>query len=365
MFLSNPFPGAFGLDIGDLSIKLMQLTTRLPKHGQSNFGIQELRSISLPPGLIVNGEIQQPEIIRKKILLLLGKEEKTYKPIHSRWVVADLPEPKTFLKLITIETPPKELLPEDIVYHAKNHLPFDLEDTYLDWHITPTTTASGHESQVLLAAVPKVIADSYTYLLEAAGLNPIALEVEAFSIARAMITATKNYTGEGRVILDIGATRSSLVVYDHGSIQFSTSIHFSGELLTTALSQGLKISHEEAEKLKVEAGAVPLKQHPKYLKIVDQLISMLVAEIRRALDFYQDHFSNTNPVTHITLCGGLARYKNLDSIITHKLGITAAPGNAWKNVLSRPVTEQEKSDGLALPSVIGLAIRATQNPLKE
>lgn len=364
MFLTNPFPGAFGLDIGDLSIKLMQIENRHTLKGVPYFRIKELRSVALPPGIIVNGEIQQPEIARKKILILLGKEG-THKPIRSNWVVADLPESKTFLKLIAIDTPVSDLVSEDVEYQAKKHLPYDLEETYLDWQPIQTEDLPANQTQVLIAAVPKVIADSYTYLLEAAGLSLIALEVEAFSIARSMITSAKDYTGEARAILDLGATRSSLIIFDKGSIQFSTSINFSSELMTTAISQMLKITHEAAENVKIETGAFQTKQHPKYLKVVDELISMLVGEIQRSLNFYKDHFTDTNPVTHITLCGGLARLKNLDSILTHKLRVTAAPGNAWKNLFNRPVSPKEKDDGLVLPSVIGLALRAAQNPLKN
>jgi len=40
-----------------------------------------MRSISLPPGYIVNGEIQQPEMVRKNYLDFLEKQ-KIEKPSH-------------------------------------------------------------------------------------------------------------------------------------------------------------------------------------------------------------------------------------------------------------------------------------------
>jgi len=364
MFLSNPFPGAFGLDIGDMSMKLVRLSYHTPVFREPYFKLHEVRTIGLQPGVIVDGEIQQPEVARRKILHLLGKEGPE-KPINSPWVVVDLPEPKTFLKLIEIDTPARELIYDDIAYHARRHVPFEVEDTYLDWQIINPDETGGAKTQVLLAAAPKVVADSYTYLLEAAGLNPLALEVEAISIARAMITRQKDYTGEGRAILDVGATRSSLVVYDRDSIQFSTNINFSGELITMALVQGLKIEYAEAEKMKIANGLRYDKQHPKYLKIIASLVEKLTAEISKALDFYKEHFADTNPITHITLCGGGSSLLNMDSILSHSLRITTNPGNVWKNVSSLPVLAKEKTQGLALASAIGLALRAAQNPLKE
>ncbi len=365
MFLSNPFPGAFGLDIGDLSLKLVRLIPHRPMRGPIFYTVNEVRSVSLPPGLIVNGEIEQPEAVRKKILLLIGKE-KTHRPIGSPWVVANLPEPKTFLKLITIDTTPDDLLYDDVAYHAKRHVPFEIEDTYLDWQVvSSTSTGRNPTTQLLIGAVPKVVADSYTYLLEAAGLNPVALEIESVAVARTLITAQKNYTGEARALLDLGATRSSLLVYDHDSIQFSTSLSFSGEIITTAIAQSLKVDYEVAEKLKITNGLTYDKDYPKYLATISQLVDSFVNEIQTALLFYKAHFPDANPVTHITLSGGTCLLRNMDTTLSEKLKITASPGNVWKNILSRQPTDDEKTDGITFAAALGLAMRAAANPLLE
>lgn len=365
MFLSNPFPDAFGLDIGDLSLKLVRLVPHRSLRGQLSYTVNEVRSVSLPPGLIVNGEIEQPEAVRKKILLLIGKE-KLHRSISSPWVVANLPEPKTFLKLISIDTPADDLLYDDVAYHAKRHVPFEIEDTYLDWQVI-NTQSNPHNptTQLLIGAVPKVVADSYTYLLEAAGLNPICLEIESVAIARTLITAQKNYTGEARAILDLGATRSSLLVYDHDSVQFSTSLSFSGEIVTTAIAQALKIDYETAEKLKISQGLTYDKDNAKYLASVSQMVDSLVNEIQTAISFYKAHFVDANPVTHITLAGGACMLRNLDTTLSEKLKITASPGNVWKNILSREPTEAEKTDGITYAAALGLAMRAAVNPLRE
>lgn len=361
MFLRNPFVGAFGLDIGDLSIKLVQLKRKKLPGKSVSYDIKEIRSIALPPGYIVDGEIQQPEMVRKKILQLLGKEGEKYSPIKTPWVVADLPEPQTFLKAIIIDASPEDLTEEDIIYQARKHLPFDLNEAYIDWQIT-NKGQKEQVSRIIIGAVPKVISDSYTYLLESVGLQPIALEIEAASIARALVTANKDYVGEARAILDLGATRSSLVIYDHDTLQFSTNINFSGEIITTALTQNLKMEYSDAEKIKIKNGMIYDKTKPNYLKTITNLTDKLINEIRSALDFYQEHFSDPNPITHITMTGGVSNLKNLDSTISRKLKISARLGNTWKNVSSEPVREEYKQIGSTYSSAIGLALRAAQKP---
>lgn len=362
MFLANPFPKAFGLDIGDLTIKLIQLQKHYKFGKPAYFKVAIERSIALPPGAILNGEIQQPEIVRKKILHILGKDG-TYPDVGTSWVVANLPEPKTFLKLIEIPTPAKDLMYDEISFHASKHLPFELEDTYLDWQLLNPDSTNSKTSQVLIAGVPKVITDSYTYLLEAAELNPIALEAEAIAIARTLITSTKNYAGIARALLDLGGTRSSLIIYDKDSIQFSHSLNFSGELLTTAISLGLKITREEAETLKIATGLAYSTKYPNYITIVDGIVDGLIKEINETLHFYKDHFTDTNAITHVTMCGGLSNLINLDNVLSKKLRISTKTGNVWKNVSPEETTDTVRSEGLSYAIAIGLALRAAENPL--
>ncbi len=363
MILRNPFADAFGLDIGDLSIKLVQLK-HSPFYQGQYFKIKEIRTTSLPPGLIVNGEIQQPELVRKKLLYLLGKTEGDFKPINSSWVVANLPEPKTFLKLIDVESTDNILTSVDVAYQAKKHLPFELEDTYLDWQvITPNENAT--RKQVLIGAVPKVVADSYTYLLESTGLNPVALETETTAIARSMITANKDYTGQARAILDLGGTRSSLIIYDNNSIQFSTNLNFSGEIVTAAISQELKIEHGQAEELKIKNGLKYDNANPKYLTAVSGIAENLINELKTTFLFYKEHFNNTNAISRITLCGGMANWENIDSFISKQLKITAHQGHPWKNLNNKKLYEYDRSKSLSLACAIGLALKAIQNPLQN
>ncbi len=363
MLLHNPFSDGFGLDIGDLSIKLVQLTP-VAFYKRQVFNIKEIRTTPLPPGLIVNGEIQQPEPVRKKLLHLLGKEGGSFKPITSPWVVASLPEPKTFLKLIDIETNYKTITSVDVAYQTKKHLPYELEDTYLDWQII-TPTSDDKKTQILVAAVPKIIADSYTYLLESVGLNPIALETEATAIARALITQDKDYTGQARAILDLGATRSNLTIYDNSSIQFSTTLNFSGEITTSAIAQELKLEHEQAENLKIKNGLQYDPKNPNYLKAVSETTEKLISELKTALLFYREHFDNINEVNHITLCGGMSNFQNIDSFISKQLKITAQPGHPWKNLGNKKLYEFENKKSLSLSNAIGLALRVMQNPLQN
>lgn len=361
MIISNPFSNAFGLDIGDSSIKLVRLEKKWRPGRGVFFEIDDIRQISLPPGSINAGEIMQTELVKEKIKILLGRHQGA-PAIKTPWVVADLPVAKTFLKLIRIGVAPSEINDEIVKFEATKHLPVDIAEVNIDWQIIPEKEAQTGSTAILFGAVPKGIVESYTEILRSAGLYILALEIEDISIARAMITATKSYENEARAILDLGGSRSSLIIYDKGSIQFSSLINFSGDLIDTAIMQRLRIERLMASELKNNRGLSYVDQYPGYLELMTELSEKLAENIYQILLFYRDHFFKPNPVTHITMSGGMSVMLNLDKFLTDKLNIEAAPGNAWKNILNDNVGQNHKN-GLALASAIGLAIRAAAWPI--
>jgi len=360
--ISNPFYGAFGLDFGDSSIKLTQIIKKFTLRGRPTYELKHLRKVDLLPGCIAHGEILQSEAVKQKVLHLLGYEGNEFKKISTPWVIFDLPVTKTFLKLIEVKTPPTQLTEEDVKMEAVKHVPFEIKETYLDWQIINRNEEDATISMVLLGASPKTIVDSYLDILESAGLNAVATELEDLSIARAMITGTKTYMGEARAILDLGASRSTIIIYDKGSIQFSQNLNFSGDLLDTALMQALKIDRASAEKLKIKNGLAYDPAYPLYLKTVSELTEQLLSDISRTIAYYRNHFTDPNPITHITMSGGLSALKNLEKIITKKLAVGAYPGNAWKNIYNEKLIGRDRFELLSYASAIGLGLRAADEP---
>ncbi len=363
MFLtSNPFYGAFGLDFGDSSIKLVQIIKKFNLYGRPSFELKYLRKVDLLPGCIAQGEILQTEAVKQKILHLLGYEGNEFKKISCPWLTFNLPVTKSFLKLIEIKTPPPQITDEDVKLKAVKHMPFDIKETYLDWQIINKDEEDAKISRVLVGLSPKTIVDSYYGILDSIGLNPIAVELEDLSIARAMITANKTYMGEARAILDLGASRSTIIIYDKGSIQFSQVINFSGELINTALMQALKKDRAAVDALKNKNGLTYDPAFPLYLKTVSEITEKLLSDISKVLNYYANHFSDPNPVTHITMSGGTSALKNLDKIITKKLAVGAYPGNAWKNIYNEKFIGRDRYELLPFASAIGLGLRAAEEP---
>lgn len=361
---STPFNNAFGIDLSDLSVKIVQLNSHAGRHQAMSFDVKTLRSTKIPHGLIVNGELIEPEKVRQCILQTMEgalKEKKS--PLDSVWVVASIPEAQSFLKRITFENSPENITAEEIISTAKTHMPFDENTHFVDWQIIPHDTKEKTvKTHILVGAVSKQIAQSYTFLFESLGLTVVALEPESLAVSRTMITANKTYGNEARAILDLGATHSTLIIYDNNSVQFTISIPFSGELITTAIVQKLGISYSEAEEKKITAGLSYANAKGSLFALLSDMAQQLVEEVKQAINFYESHFEEANQITHITMCGGTANLQQLDEVLTKSLGIESKPGHIFKNLMSKHEFPLDNAKALSYAAAVGLALRAADNP---
>jgi len=220
----------------------------------------------------------------------------------------------------------------------------------------PEESEKTPKTRLLLAAAPKTLIDGYTQLLEAAGLAPIAFEVEALAIARATVPETEEFD-EPIGILDIGATRSSLVIYDNGVLQMSIGIPLSGNELTQIISEKLSITPAEAEVIKVECGLDAHRCEDRMWNILLPLIDDMSSKIRNALRFYKIGFPMGKKIEKLYLCGGGAHFREIDTVLSRKLTIKVRRGDALANFGHVPHSFPADAS-LAYTTAIGLAMRA-------
>ncbi len=371
-------PKAFGLDISDLSLKIVSFEKKRDKLKLSSFGEKEIE-----PGIIIGGlvvkESELAENIVKAVEGVSGKKLKT------KYVIASLPEEKAFFQVIQVPLMEKEDLKSAIIYEAENYIPMPIEKVYLDFQIIPSKENSKHLN-VLISAIPKNTVDSYLTSLKLAGLKPVALEVESLAIARSLIK--DELTTEPTLIIDLGATRTSFIIYSNHSLRFTSSIKVSSADFTKIISKNLGIETAEAEKLKIKYGlekGVRLKNGDsvnmetkketnagrKRSEIFEALIPVLVdltQQIKKHLRYYQSHTSRAQVgskeegVSKILLCGGGSSLKGLPELLSQELKLPVELGNPWTNVSlkenkSKPKLSLENS--LRYTTAIGLGIRGT------
>lgn len=351
-------PEAFGMDISDLSLKIIKLKKKGDFLGLASFGEMEIK-----PGLIEEGEVKDEEKLAKTIkeAVLKVKGEK----LKTRRVIVSLPEEKAFLQVIQLPIMEEKDLKSAVQFEAENYVPLPIEEVYLDFQVVQPLYNHLDHIDVLIAAQPKKIVNGYLNSLKKAGLLPKVLEIESQAIVRALI---KNGVSPFPVLLiDLGATRTSFIIFSGYSLRFTSSIPISSQKFTEVISNALKLNMVEAEKLKIKCGL--RKETDEEKKIFEALIPFftdLVEQIKKCLSYYQGHmghehlFPDGKIVSKVFLCGGGANLKGLTDFLSLELKIPVELGNPWINILPKPLKEVpglpfEKS--LSYTTALGLALR--------
>ncbi len=420
MAFFNPLSKAFGLDIGDRTFKVAQIAkvrrTKMP------YRLTAWGSIAVPEGVMERGEVQDMAAAADFVNQLIGQT----KGLKGRGVVACLPEAKSFVKLVEIEKGLNDKDVQALVAREiEQNIPLKFDEIYYDWQqvedapapkpearsqepaadkeedegrteeaadrengeeetpaeaqgeaeertngadeeekepaAEPPPAVPGDRTRVLIAAAPKNIIDGYSQMLEMAGLAPLAFEIEAVAIARAIVPIDESFF-DPIGILDIGATRSSLVIYDEGVLQMSISIPISGYELTKMIGEKLGISHDDAELVKVECGLDANRCEDRMWKILLPVIDDMSAKIRNALRFYKIGFALGKKIERLYLCGGGAHFREIDTVLSRKLTIKVRRGDALVNIRKPKTFQDDKS--LTYTTAIGLALRAADESEK-
>ena len=353
-------PKAFGLDISDLSLRIVNLERKRGGFKLSSFG-----EAKIPSGIIKNGEIKKEEDLVK--IIKKAAPEVQGKPLKTKYVIASLPEEKSFLKVIQMPRLQEEELKSAIVYEAESHIPLPIEEVYLDsWVIPPLYDHLDHQD-VLLVALPRTTVNPYVSCLKKAGLKPLALEIEPFSMIRALIKdGVSNFPV---LILDLGATKTSLIIFSGYSLRFSFFIPISSDHFTELISKTMKVNLDKAEKLKLKYGIETrgTKEGGEVFEALIPALVDLIEQIKRYIDYYVTHTSHEHlppskngKIKKILLSGGGANLKGLTGFLSEQLKIPVEIGNPWTNILLRKgkkVQEISFEKSLSYTSALGLALR--------
>lgn len=340
-------PEVFGVDLSDLSVKVMQL--------ERNGKLEKVRGYAvadIPAGYIQDGKI----IDKDKVAAIIKDAVKKAGPqkIKGNRVICSLPESKAFLRIVSIPKMEKDEAKEAIKWEMEANIPLPIEQVYFDWQFLETDSAQ--KQNVLTAAVSREIVDDFMDVLQKAGLEVYGLEVESIASARSLVPGEAQEQG-GALIVDLGAQRTSFIMVERGVPNFTSSIPFSSESINDAISKGLNIDLLEAEKTKLSHGIADGKENPIF-NVIKSLLENLVQEIERTLDFYAGISKENSAVEKVILCGGGSNLKGLVGYLGERLGKKIELGDPWINLKmgkSIPIISKENADRYS--TAIGLALR--------
>ena len=352
MSLSSSNLNAFGLDLSDQSVKVAQLRKKNGKMKIYAYGREDI-----PKGLIEDGEIKNEEEVAEFIKKALFNSKPN--PIKSKFVVYSIPEPKGFIRVVELPQMEKQDIGDAIRCEAEQLFPIDINESYLDWQVL-----AGDNSEiikVLVAMVPSQLVDSYSSVLKKAGLKPIAAEIESVAITRSLIS--NNQLAKPILVIDMGKDRTGFIIFKSPTVQFTASIPICGNSFNEVISKKLKISEEEADKIRKKCGLGLSDEYKNIYKIIQPSLYDMTKYINNLMDYYNEYFKSESDIAKIIICGGEAKMAGMNSFLSLRIKKEVEKGNPWINIISsedKKIPPISRDESLVFVTVLGLAIRGVE-----
>ena len=311
---------ALGLDIGSSSIKLCQL-----KETKKGIQLLNLSMAPLPSEAIVDGALMNSTAVVDAIHSMI-----TQLKIKHKEAAISISGHSVIIKKISLPTMSTEELDESINWEAEQYIPFDINDVNIDYQMLQNRPDQG-QMDVLLVAAKREMVDEYAGVVREAGLTPVVVEVDCFSIQNAFEVNYRFPPGEAVVLLDIGASTINITIVSNGITTFTRDISMGGNQFTEEIQKQLKVSYDEAENYKVGNTGDDDKVKADVERIMANVAESMAGEIHRSLDFYLAT-SSEGRISRIYVSGGTVKVPALAHTIEKRVGVTVELVDPFRNI---------------------------------
>ena len=333
---------SFGLDVGTSAVKVVQL-----REAAGGWTLTALGSVALPPGVIADGMIKDPPAVVDAI-----KEAVAKAGVTSREAAIAVAGRELITKKVQLpEVPPKELR-DAVQLEAEHHIPFALDEVFLDYHVV-----SRHDGvlDLIVVAVKKSKVIEYVGVVEEAGLEPVVVDVDDFALGNQFEVNHPEDTGEAVALIDMGAAVMKTNVVRAGASIFARDIPFGGNQYTQAIADRLHTTFERAERAKLgEKTDLAWEAIVPALEAVSRGLSL---EVRRTFDYFGST-SASERIGRIVMSGGAARLPGITEYLSSAWGIPVEVARPLERIDVDPeILEEANAAGPALAVAVGLGLR--------
>ena len=337
-----------GIDIGDSSLKMVELRKKGKQIHLSNYAFSEN----------VN-EVSFTKIEDIKYLAGAINKVRNDAGIVSRKVTVSLPTFSVFSSIININNFNRKNLAVMVSDEAKKVIPLPLDEMTIDWRIIPDQNGkipTKGNLRVFLTGSPKKLVRRYIDIFKEAKLSLLSLETETFSLVRSLVGNDKSTV----MVVEIGANSTDISIVYESIPVLNRSLAVCSSTITKVLSEKMGFDYVQAEQFKIDMGSAFLDseddKEKKMPKLIVETIEPIITEIKYMLEFF--YSQNKQPVEKIILSGGGSLLLGLSDYLSQVLDMKVIVGDAWSRVRYpeelKPVLDEV---GPKLAVAIGLALR--------
>ncbi|MBW3623174.1 MAG: type IV pilus assembly protein PilM [Armatimonadetes bacterium] len=295
-----------GVDIGHDNLKVVEVEI-----GRNRMKIHKAGMAPTPIHAVVEGQVVMPEAVGMALRELLTSME-----VSSRTCIGSVTGANVTLRPIEVPRQKPADLSRTLAVEAQKYLSTTPEENYIEAPILPLPhdAEPGADMPVLLVAAPRPLVDGRVQALEMAGLDPIAMDVNALAMIRALLPHVPEVDSDETPLtvafVDLGASYTEVTIVHGQTPVFTRTIPIGGTSFTNALAGVLGVDFDEAQSIKHALSADTTEEggpDATASRVIHSLLEELVRDIRRSLAYYAstlDWESIEGLVDRVVLLGG-------------------------------------------------------------
>lgn len=345
---------AIGLDIGTSAVRAAEIEFG---SGRSGATLVKYEELPLPVNVIRDGEVADQQIVASALKELWAKGK-----FGAKDVIVGVGNQRVAVRELSLPWLPMTQLRQSLPYQVQDMLPMATDDALLDFY--PTDEIDGQNGRTLdglLVAAAKDTVAANLLAVEAAGLRPVMVDLNAFALLRGM---TRGRLGSQTVALvDIGARITNVVVVEAGVPRFVRALPSGGQDVTDAVARTLGASNQDAELLKRDIG-VGIAVPPEYRETAESVLHIthnLLESVRGSFSYFNSQ--RNRHIDVIALTGGGAKLPGLGQLLASSTRLNVQLGDPLEALeVSKAIGGRERFTGrestMALPLGLAMGVAA-------
>lgn len=309
-----------GVDVGSSSVKAVELQGKSGDFQLLSLGFETLQSDS-----VVDGQIMELNAVSNAIGSIFNEHK-----IKTTKVAAGVNGHSVIVKNIVLPPMTEEELQESFAWHAEEHIPFDISDVNLDYHVT---SRSNEAINVLMAACKRDKVANLKQAIQLAGKQPAVIDVDAFALQNCYELNYDPQPGQVVALLNIGASTTNINILNGVRSVFTRDATFGGNQYTSLLQKELGLTFDQAESVK---RGMPLPEGAEQREIgpiLDTVSDILALEIQKTMDFYRATVEEgQSAVEKILVSGGGSKLSGLVNFLSKRFEIPVELFNPFRKI---------------------------------
>lgn len=337
-----------GLDIGSAFIKIAQLNDT-----KAGYELALFDMLRLQPGIIMDGAVVDKKELRISVRELLKKAGVK----KGEAVIGVSGNSSVIVKKITIPLMTEDELESSIKYEAEQYVPFNIDDVNIDFQMLGPNPYEDGQMDVILIAVKKTVIEDYCDVVSSTGLETVIVDTDSFAVSNMYEFNHGIFERNNVAMINVGASLTNISILQNGLIVLARDIAIGSNCHTDALEKELRVSREDAERLKMGRyieGLSPADVH----MCINAASEEIYEELYRSFEYFRSSASEEG-VDRIVLSGGAALINGFPKAMADRLGIGVEVADPFRKIkISKKLDTVHVREIAPIAAVaVGLAMR--------